>query len=371
MVERLPELRFDFLPTPLGESGFLHTASLHAVNYRRQGYEAAFAPPVFAPFPDFGPLPEDGVGVLSEPSIIRVGGAWRVERSLALAPWLHLRPLAGLRLTRHDRGRGPRADRSASHWRGELGFDLTALAHAEWNVRNDTWRVDGLRHLLRPVLRYRWQPVGGDPTAALPPYDIPPFLPTLPTIDLMDDRALDSADERHVLRFGLENLLQTRGSEGAARSLARLNLYQDLVFSNAPGTPEWEATYLQFETSPARWLDLEIAQRFRTESFRLTETRFLARLRSAERWRMTFAADYLSGFLSQYSADAYYQLNPRFGFLTGIRYDERLDRVTRHYYGLRQRLGRSWEIEYSVIFNEGTTREDDFQIGLRVFLHTF
>ncbi len=371
MVERLPELRFDYLPTPVGETGFLQTAELHFLNYRRQSLEAAFAPPVFAPFLDFGIPPEGGIGIVSDSAVTRLGGAWRIEHPLALARWLHLRPLAGARFTFFDAGRGPREGRGAHYWRGELGFDLTAQAHAEWDVQSRTWGIEGIRHIVRPVLRYRWQPVDGDPTTALPGYDAAPFLPTLPTIDLMDDRALDSAEERHVLRFGLENLLQTRGEAGAARSLARLNLYQDLVLSNPAGTPDWEATYLQFETTPARWLHLEVAQRFRTESPRLDETRFLAHLRSAERWRLTLSADYLNGFISQYAVDGYYQLNPRFGLLAGARYDERLDRMTRHYYGIRQRLGRSWEIEYSVIFNEGTTREDDFQVGLRVFLHTF
>ncbi len=371
MVERLPELRFDLLPSPVGETGFYHTLALHAINYRQQSLDPNYISSASAPFLDFeGPLPAGGIDLESSPQVIRTGAAWRIERPIALAHWLQFRPLAGVRFTHYDEGIGPRENQGAHYWRGELGADLTAHFHAQWDVTSRVWNIDGLRHIVRPVLRYRWQPVSGDPTEALPPYDVRTFLPTLPTIDLLDDRALDMAEERHLLRVGIENLLQTRRG-GKTHTLARLNFYQDFAFAEQTHHSDVDAFYVQVGLEPASWLQIDLAQRVLTESFELDETRLLARIRSAERWQTEFAVDYLQGFISQYSARGYYQLTPTYGVLAGVRYDRREDRITRHYYGLRQRIGTSWQVEYSVIFNEGSTREDDFQIGIRVILASF
>ena len=62
------------------------------------------------------------------------------------------------------------------------------------------------------------------------------FHPFLPVLDLPFARDLDNADERHVIRLGLENLLHTQRDGGLAE-LLRLNLYQDINLARASRFP--------------------------------------------------------------------------------------------------------------------------------------
>lgn len=370
MVERYPELRLDVLPQPVGASGFVHSAGVALVNYRQSFLDPLAVGNPLLPFFALPDPPPGGWELLDAPSVFRATVFYRLEHPLELTPWLSFRPLAGFRQTYYDEGVGARAGRSADYWRGEVGFDLVGHAFATWDVSSRAWRIDGLRHILRPVVRYRWQPTGGDPTADLPGYEIDAFSPVLPVLDLPFARNLDNADERHVIRLGLENLLHTQRDGGVAE-LLRLNLYQDINLAAPPGAPAWEAFYVQAGLRPARWIEVQLAQRFRTEAVALNETRLRVSLRSAERWTLDFTADYLEGFISQYGLAGFYRVNPRLGLFAQARYDDRLSTVTRHGYGVRQRIGRAWEIDYGLVFNRGTTREDDIQVSLAVRFFAF
>ena len=61
-------------------------------------------------------------------------------------------------------------DDSATRELYELGFDLEALAYATYTTVNSTWSIDGLRHILKPTLRYRYVS-GSDPGDAIAPID--------------------------------------------------------------------------------------------------------------------------------------------------------------------------------------------------------
>ncbi|MDV7398951.1 hypothetical protein RZS08_46515, partial [Arthrospira platensis SPKY1] len=112
------------------------------------------------------------------------------------------------------------------------------------------------------------------------------------------------------------------------------------------GQPEWDAFYLQTRLQPARWLRLNFEQKVLTESLRAENFRVRASIVSARTWQVDLFADYLDGVIEQYAAQGFYQFHPRWAVTAAARYDARLDKWTRQRYGLRQRLGNSWYVEY-------------------------
>lgn len=374
ITERLPELRIEQPARPIGPTGLYHSWNASFLQYR-------VARVTGLPDPDYPALlfsetddsllgalfnetpgfPEFGDTAINNRSDLNYG----LQYPLALSRWAQFVPRAGFRYTYWD----PEESSSASRLAGELGFDLRLHAFAEWDVSNRTWKIDGLRHILRPVLQYRWQPISRDGDLADEArYDRRLYSPLMPAMDLADRRDVDMIGERQILRFGLENRLLTRETANGTRTLLEFDLYQDLVPSVPEGADDWHGTYLQIRSMPARWLELGISQKYHTEEASLEETRLRATVRSARKWEVDFALDFLDGVYDQYRLEGFYQLLPRIAVFGGLRYDAEREALTRQVYGVRQRLGRSWELEYAVVLREGSEREGDFslQLGLRL-----
>lgn len=174
--------------------------------------------------------------------------------------------------------------------------------------------------------------------------------------------------DRHLLRLGVENLLQTRDENNGTRDLLEANLYQDYVFDAAAGEDKAQGTYLQFHSRPARWLVFDYEQKVLTEEILNEDSRARVTFLSAEDWSLSLGAAYLRNQYEQYSADVVYRLLERWYLTAGLRYDAVIQELTRQRYGIRQRVGRAWDVEYFVSLREGTTREDDFTIGVRIEL---
>jgi len=291
-----------------------------------------------------------------------------LQYPVALTTWAQFVPRAGVRYTYWR----PEHAQSASRTVGELGFDLTLHAFSEWNLRNRTWRIDGLRHIVRPVVQYRWQPASWDGSLSEDSLlERRLYTPMLPILDLADRRDVDAIEDRQIFRMGVENSLITRDTETGTRTLLQFDLYQDLIPTVPDGVDSWHGTYLQFRSNPARWLELALSQKFRTEGMGLEETRMRATVRSAEQWEVTFAADFLDGVYDQYRLEGLYRITPHFAAFTALRYDARRDELTRQIYGIRQRLGRTFELEYAIAFREGAEREDDFSLRMGIRLLNF
>ncbi|MEC7280503.1 MAG: LPS assembly protein LptD, partial [Verrucomicrobiota bacterium] len=147
--ERTPEIRFDLLPIPVSSTGTYHRATASYVQLNE----------------DFG---RNSPGNTVEGQFNRFDLTYRTEHPIRLANWLTLTPLAGTRLTQYENQQidslapffseplSTTVDSSFSREIYELGFDLEAQAYASYPTFNKTWGIDGLRHLVRPALRYRY-----------------------------------------------------------------------------------------------------------------------------------------------------------------------------------------------------------------------
>ena len=370
--ERLPEIRFDLLPVPIFETGAYQRFSTSYVRLRE----------------DFDSVVPS---ISQESKSDRFDLTYRLERPTPLNDWLSFTPLVGARVTHYENqefdpavfstfGVNPGitptltdpVDDSYTRDLYEFGFDLEARAYATYSTINRTWDVNGLRHLLRPVLNYRYisDPGSEDEIA---PIDRTAFNLNRPLLNLSDLRNIDTISETHLARLGVENLFQTRAKDYGSRTLAALNFYQDILFErgtryDGENEKAFHASWVELILTPAPWLKFDIASRFKTESAKLEELRSRAIITSGEIWEIGLSKDFLSDRIDQFRVDFMYRVNERISLLTNARYDLETSQFTRTEIALATKLKNTWTIIYAIVFRQDAVREDDVQFSVRLNL---
>lgn len=425
--EKLPEVRIDRLPTPIADTGIFYSFNASYARYRNSYENISYPPAPFTLPPNwqdlyylttttavgnYTPPPPPAPSSASPAAPLTFADASFSEtttefgvfdtglylsRPFKPTSWLSLTPVLGGRFTHyHDfdiRGpatgaafpaaspRGPFVD-EASIWQAEIGFDAEAQITGSWDIQSKLWKIDGLRHRLMPVIQYRWLP--RDSFWALEQGSTfygQMAAPLRPELSLSNQRVGFTQLDQNILRFGLRNLLETRTKDFGPRELLRFDLYQDINFhpesSPVPNfqEPNWAATYFEASITPARWLNLSWEQRMATEDFSSDGHRLTMTLKDGEKWSLalyheylpqtiTYDPRYLNESLEGYGATLYYQLLRNIGVNVGLFYDSTVDEFTSQRYGIRQLIGRSWEVEYRVDFRKNSSREDDLRFSI-------
>ena len=174
--ERLPEVRFDLLPIPILETGAYHQASASYVQLRED-------------FDQNAPFPLEGESD-------RFDLTYRLERPIHLRPWLTF-TLVGGRLTNTRTSRSTQSvlgstliDDTFTRELLEAGL-ISSYARIEPMRRSTgTWDIDGLRHTVRPVIRYRYFS-DPDDLGEIATIDRAIFDLERPVLDLSDLRNVD------------------------------------------------------------------------------------------------------------------------------------------------------------------------------------
>ncbi|WP_269523447.1 LPS-assembly protein LptD [Coraliomargarita parva] len=357
--ERLPEVRLDLLPVPIFETGAYHRG---AVSYARLRQDLErFIPTIH-----------------DETEYDRFDLSYRIERPIAFSDWLTLTPLAGARITHYTNQEidpanpyyDPELEDDFTRDLYEVGFDLESRFHATYPTYNKTWKIDGLRHILRPVLRYRYYS-DSDADGKVAVIEGTPFDLERPVLDLSDLRNADVLTETHLARLGVENLFQTQAQGYGSRTLAALNFYQDILFEkgvryDGDDQNTFEATWVELVLSPAPWLKFDLAARFKTESLTLEELRTRTRLISGEIWEIGLSSDLLNKHIDQYRLDYIYRVNERLKFLADARYDADTGKFTEFGVGVQSNLGNAWVIIYALTFRNDAQRESDVEFSIRL-----
>lgn len=359
--ERLPEIRLDLLPTPIFETGAFHRFSASYVRLRENLSDL---------LPNFN-------GEDSEAD--RIDLNYRIERPIHFSDWLTLTPLAGARFTNYQNQfqdaalplTSPTSD-NGQRSIYEFGFDLEARAHSSYETINRTWDVNGLRHILRPVLRYRYF-TDPDDLAESVQIDRRVFDLDRSILDLGKIRNIDQISKTHLARLGVENLFQTRAQNYGSRTLASLNFYQDILLDKDQrydGSDEdtFNATWIEFVLRPAPWIKFDLATRLKTESQTVEEIRTRLVLTSGEIWQLGLGTDLIKDKIDQYRFDFIYRLNERKSFRTDLHFDADNGQFNEVSLGLSSRVGTVWEVLYALSLRENTRREDDVSFNVRFSL---
>jgi LPS-assembly protein len=381
--ERLPEVRFDWMPREIAGSGFFHSVNASAAHLRETLAPGATTGDRLY-LQDFG-IPAS----VAEPVIAsnRFLFHYKVQRPVKLNQWLSFVPLVGLQAVSYtdqqvdwvgvvpSEGFSPSESsvrpEDLTRIFGEVGFDMELKAYATWDYRNEIWGIDGLRHILRPVARFRYYFGGNDESSPFVRIDRRVFSTNLPPVDLGNIRYVDDLGESSTLRFGIENLLQTRDSDYGSRNLVELNLYQDVLFNADPGADTWAGLYTQLAVNPIHWLSFDFYSLIRPESFTVAASRAQLSVINGDLWRLAIDTESLDDQVEQYRFAFNYRFNDRWGGSAQIRFDAHRNDITEQVYTLQQRLANTWNLAYQLVFRSGTSREDETQFNIRATLVQF
>ncbi|MFA5057854.1 MAG: LPS assembly protein LptD, partial [Opitutaceae bacterium] len=343
--QRLPEIRFDLLPLPIG--GGLY-----------ERFNASFAM-----------LQEDPLLTGSTVRSNRLDAFYSISRPIAPTGWLSITPVAGGRMTSYLKATGGRD--TYTRWLGELGVDAELHASGTFDYHNELWHIDGLRHLLTPELSYRYIPEADRGQSFIPLIDQEVFSTQLPSLDLGDVRNLDQLGGMHTLRLSLANVLQTRDATYGSRDLIDFNLASDVHFSTQPGQRRWSEIYTELGLTPAPWLRFELFQRLSAHTLALRELNTGLEFRDRDWWALRLSSAYLQDEIEQYYLEYEQRVNEVWKGFTRLRYDARARRWNELSLGLRQNLSNTWNIRYEVSWYQGRQREGAFGFNIAVDLIRF
>jgi len=344
--ERLPEVRFDLLPSPTPVPGV----------YQR--FNAGVAE-----------LEEDAYQNLPGRRSTRLDAYYGLERPIALAPWLTFTPVAGGRVTYYADAAGGRSTYTRTI--GEVGFDAVLRANGVFNYRNELWAIDGLRHLVEPRLSYRYAPAAASGQPWIPAIDRRAFLTYLSPLSIADQRNIDDLDRLDTLRLALGNTLQTRDKTYGSRDLAPLNFTADYRFARQPGQRPLSDLYTEAALTPVPWLRFEVFHRAALQEARSDELNYALEVSDQNWWSVRLASYFLRQDYEQYLLDYRQRLNETFDLVGRWRYDARLNRLYEQTYGVVQRLGQTWSVRYAVTLNQGQRRESRVGFSVSVNLLKF
>ncbi len=340
--ERLPELRFDLLPSALGE-GFYHRFNAGAAVLR-----------------------EDPLGPGPTLRSDRLDAYYSVFRPIAAGDAVTFTPVVGGRLTHYANSTGPVRTGSYTRALGEAGFDAAVRFSGVFDYRNPQWKIDGLRHLLTPRLSYRYVPEADRGVDRIARIDRESFSTYLQPLGLAEVRNVDDLRATNTLRLSLENLLQTRDRAEGSRDLVWLNLANDFRFKRRAGERDVSETHVDLALTPARWLQVDVYQSFAPQSFTLRELNSGITLRDGAAWSVRFGNNFLRSQIQDYSFEGRRRLNERLEALTRLHYDARRHRFNEQSYGLAQNLGNTWLISYTVSLYSGRRRESGFGFNIQI-----
>lgn len=180
-AERLPEASYRIIGEPVGDNMLIFTSESSAT-YFDGSFEQIE--------PDIEPR-----------SVTRVDSVNRV--SMPFKPWVfNINPFVEGRVTGYtesidtsgavDEADGPAAGRFI----GSLGFDWSSTHWRNYSVYNDFFKINRLRHIFVPELRYMYSPVVTEAPHEFYQYD-----------------AVDALDSSQVAVIGIKNKLQTKRGE--------------------------------------------------------------------------------------------------------------------------------------------------------------
>jgi LPS-assembly protein len=343
--QRLPELRFDLVPTAIGG-----------------GFYERFAT-------GFAALQQDSL--FSGPTLRsdRFDTFYSIDRPIFPTEWLSVTPVAGGRLTYYDKAVDGRQD--YTRWLGEVGVDAQLRTSGTFDYQNALWGINGLRHLFTPVLSYRYIPEIDRGQTYIPPIDTRVFSTDLQPIELGTMRNLDDLRGANVLRLGLDNLLQTRDAGYGSRDLVRFNLTSDLNLSTYPGQHHWSDVYQELAITPASWMNFSVFDRLSARTFGLHEFNSRLALTDNEWWSMEVSSTYLQHQIEQYFMQYDQRFTEVWKGLVRVRYDSLLQRWNELTFGLQQNLRNTWRVRYEVSWNHGQQREASFGLNVQVDLIRF
>lgn len=340
--QKLPEIRFDKLSTPIGNTGIYYSAFNSVAHI------------------DQSPL-----------NYNRYDGIFSFNRPMAIKPWWQINPVAAARFTYYDNTTPGTVEQknSAGRLLGEFGFDSQWSFYGIYDVKNDLWDIDGLKHTLQPVVQYRYLPAATSDNGQIPVIEGRVFDTNLRPTDFFYMADVDNLHSLNLVRFGLKQSLQTRNTAAGAfpsRDLLTLDLYQDYNFTATTDYSHVDSFYILAEANPNEWMSLGSFMRLSWDEMTWREHRLYTTLKDGDYRTLTFSTRFLQNDTNQYTALYTQKLTDRLTAFADLTFDARLHSFTEESVGVWHRLRSGWQTAYGFERRTNDARNSDSRFTFRV-----
>ena len=357
-VERLPDVKLTGLRQQLGISPFYYESESSAGYYRRR----------FAS------------GPTNDYAATRADTFHQIVLPITLGEWLNLTPRAGGRLTHYGETEGAGSTlteetRSVFNTGAELSFKASRV----WQgVDSRFWDVNGLRHIVQPSINYVFVPHPSRAPGRLPQFDYEVPSHRLLPIEYPDYNAIDSVDSQNVLRFTLNNKLQTKRKDGVDQ-LVNWALYTDWRLHPRPGQSTFADVFSDLDLKPRSWLTLNSEVRYDVGGGFLREANHTATVTPNTVWSVSLGHRYLredptlgpdSGNNLIYST-LYYRFNENWGARASLHFEARDGTMEEQQYSLYRDF-RSWTGALTFrVRDQRTAGPSDYTVAVTFSLKAF
>jgi LPS-assembly protein len=169
-----------------------------------------------------------------------------------------------------------------------------------------------------------------------------------------------------VLRVGFDNTLQTRDPAYGSRDLLTFNAAADFRFHREPTERDVSAVHTELALMPVSWLRFDLYESFTPQNFTLQEQHSALTLHDGEAWSLRFGNHYLRQDTEEYAVEGTVRLNEAYEAIGRLQYDARRRRFVEQAIGLRQNLGNTWRLDYTVTIYDGPRREGHFGFNVQI-----
>jgi LPS-assembly protein len=360
-VERLPDLRLTAFRTQLGDSPFYYESQSSAGYYRRL-------------FPEL-----DSITMGTNYEAGRVDTYHQITLPHTFFGWLNFAPRVGGRYTYYNGDSGP-GGQSQQESRGvfNTGAEVSFKASQVWPaVRSQALDLDGVRHIIEPSVNYVYVPAPNVPLSQLPQFDYQlPSLRLLP-IDFPDYNSIDSIDSENVVRFGLNNKLQTKRN-GAVVDVLHWDLYTDWRIKPRADQTTFSDLYSDLVLRPRSWLALESITRYDLKRGQWNLAYHSLTLTPNSTWSWTVGHFYLANDVPDFpglgnnslTSIIYYRVNEDWGLRAYHRFEALTGVLQEQAYSVYRDL-RSWTAALTFRVRDNPIGPNDFTVAFTFSLKAF
>ncbi|MDR0693151.1 MAG: hypothetical protein LBF49_01090 [Puniceicoccales bacterium] len=356
-TQQIPELHIAYLPTKLLDTKLIHNAHLGAVrlhNRRKDLY---------------------GITGISRADIYH-----GISLPLEYKNFLTIKPIFGMRALIYDRNIDGK-----TYGKGILqgGFDINMKITGQSDYANETFGINGLKHVITPTIQYRVIPSGNGSTR-IPKFHGECFSTEIPPIDLDDMRNVDDIGRQNMLRLGIKNSLYTQSGSCVPKQLMRMDVFQDILFARNYDNfrqayqKKFPDTHLAVGIYPASWFNFDIYTRVDPTKLHLHELKTITVIKDADFWKLAFSTNYLKfdGSNPQRSTEQYglfftFNLSSQTSITIESRYNARIHKFSQQRFSLSSTLWNSWLVNLGITIRTHVKREDHVQFDWHLRLLDF
>ena len=343
IVEQHPIVRFDLAPTPWPHPKIYNTFSFEFGEFRSK---------------------DDRGSLVSSSKRLDLG--YQVQSPLHLGKGLTYTPFFSYRLQDYSLD-GPDAMRSWGEWGNEFRYSM----HGDYDLQNEVWKINGLRHIVDFSFSHRKiNRLDSEQTALIPMIDNSLEDLNIGPTDLLDKLESDDIEPYEVLRIGWANHLLTRAGD-SSRELLSVQLFQDIWFDSESGNDLERNFYAGAALQPAHWLRLRGQAKIDLDRGETVRNSISASIKDGRINELELAYFNYRSFSDQWQFVASHRISERKALHGALRIQGDRPKIPYWQLTLEYRPTRSWGWFFTLAERSGTAKENETEATASIRLFSF